>query len=111
MEKRGKAGTWVWLGAGEHVATITARGASVREPLQKAWLPIERQTWGGGQLRGGFPRQEQQLPTRPSAPRLLCQPPRQPLSLDHAGTHNPAARGLQRTLSSSPRRDLHSSPI
>lgn len=48
MEKRGKAGTWVWLGAGEHVATITARGASVREPLQKAWLPIERQTRGGG---------------------------------------------------------------
>lgn len=46
-EKRGKAGTWVWLGAGEHVATITVRGASVREPLQKAWLPIERQTWGG----------------------------------------------------------------
>lgn len=50
MEKRGKAGTWVWLGAGEHVATITARGASVREPLQKAWLPIERQTRGGGSL-------------------------------------------------------------
>lgn len=34
---------------GEHVAAITVRGASVREPLQKAWLPMEKQIWGGGE--------------------------------------------------------------
>lgn len=93
------------------MAAITVRGASVREPLQKAWLPIEKQTWGKRQLKGGFPRQEQQLPSQPSAPRLRCQLPRQPLPLDLSETHNPAARGLQRTLSSSRSRDLHSSPI
>lgn len=63
-----------WHGSGselgEHVATITVRGASVREPLQKAWLPIEKQTWGKRQLKGGFPRQEQQLPTQASAPHV-----------------------------------------
>lgn len=49
---------------------LLLRGVSVREPLQKAWLPIEKQTGGKRQLKGGFPRQEQQLPTQPSAPHV-----------------------------------------
>lgn len=51
------------------------RGAGVREPLQKARLPVENQsgdTGGKKQLMGGFPRQELQLPTRPSSRRACA---------------------------------------
>lgn len=111
--KVGKTGDTVLASElGEHVATITVRGASVREPLQKARLPVEKQTWGG---EGSF--WEVSHAKSSSCQRSLqlhMSPLSAPSPTSASGSQrdtNPAAGGLRRTLSSSGSRDLHSSPI
>lgn len=94
---------------GAHVATITLRGTSIREPLQKACLPIEKQT------QGGKSSLKQVSHAKSSSCQLglhLNMPPLPAHSPTSAPRHTiPQAKGLWRTLSSSPSHDLHSSPI
>lgn len=88
---------------GAHVATITLRGASIREPLQR--LPAFGETdWSyckKKQLPGGFPRQELQLPTQPSSEHVssVCSlsPPSLHVSLWPALRHTIPAKGFQKT--------------
>lgn len=104
---------------GAHVATITLRGASISEPLQKPACQGGKQTGvigGKKQLTEVFPRQEVQLPTQPPSQHVssvcsLSLHGLQPLPLARSETHNTTAKGLQRTLSQSPSHDLRSSPI
>lgn len=71
LVKDKNAAAWCRFKAGAHVAAITRRDVSIREPLQ---TPTGEQAavvggWGGKkQLTEGFPRQELQLPVPLSSP-------------------------------------------
>lgn len=102
--------TWCWLKAGGPCGYYYSEGCEYQRATSKACLPMGKQSGvirGKKQLTGAFPRQELQLPTRPSC--ILCLLTLQPLA--RSETHNTPAKGLQRTLSKSPIPDLRSSPI
>lgn len=97
--KVGKPVTRFWLSAEGACGCYYCEGCECQRATSKglaAYGEADMGGWGVGerQLKGAFPRQEQQLPTQPPAPRLLCQLPRQPLPLDLSETHNPAASRL-----------------